>query len=135
MIRHFTPRVRVMIVAIGVVLAGVVVVSSVLAAGGTSPAVARACPATRAKSLPKSSPWSRNGWLSPQNKALSGRIARDQRYLARHGILLTQWGPDSISGKIKIYLTHYTSTAAQALYARYGCAVIVVTTSLPRPSY
>ena len=80
-----------------------------------------------------SSPWRRNGWLSARNKALSKRIFNDRRYLARHGIQLTQWGPDSRSGKTKIYLTHYTPAAARALYARYGCAVVVATTSEPRP--
>jgi hypothetical protein len=94
----------------------------------------KACPVTQAKSLPKSSPWWRNGWLSAQNKALSERIADDQSYLTQGGIQLTQWGPDPRSGKTKIYLTHYTPAAARGLYARYGCAVVVATTSEPRSS-
>ena len=116
-------------------------ITVVAAASGCANSTARSagpagktCPATQAKSLPKSSPWRRNGWLSARNKALSKRIFNDQRYLARHGIQLTQWGPDTQTGKTKIYLTHYTRTAARALYARYGCAVVVATTSVPRPS-
>ena len=115
-----------------------VMIAIVVAASGcasSTTGAARACPATRAKSLPESSPWWRNGWLSAQNEALSGRIADDQDYLAGHGIQLTQWGPDVRSGKIKIYLTHYTPAAARVLYARYGCAVVVATTSEPRPSF
>ena len=91
-------------------------------------------PGHTGKSLPKSSPWWRNGWLSAQNEALSGRIADDQAYLAGHGIQLTEWGPDVRSGKTKIYLTHYTPAAARVLYARYGCGVVVATTSEPLPS-
>src|SRR5262245_53020209 len=92
------------------------------------------CPATPAKSLPRSNRWRRNGWLSPVNKALSQRIFNDREYLARHGVELTEWGPDARTGKTKIYLTHYTPAAARVLYARYGCAIVVATTSEPRPS-
>ena len=113
-----------------------VMITIVAGASGCTNSTARAtCPATRAKPLPKSSPWWRNGWLSAQNEALSGRIADDQDYLAMHGIQLSQWGPDVRSGKTKIYLTHYTPAAARVLYARYGCAVVVATTSEPRPSF
>ena len=114
-----------------------VMITLLVAASGcasSTTSAAGACPATRAKSLPKSSPWWRNGWLSAQNEALSGRIADDQAYLAGHGIQLTEWGPDVRSGKTKIYLTHYTPAAARVLYARYGCAVVVATTSEPLPS-
>lgn len=116
------------------VMIAIVVAASGCASSSTTGAT-RVCPATRAKSLPKSSPWWRNGWLSAQNEALSARIADDEDYLAGHGIQLTQWGPDVRSGKTKIYLTHYTPAAARVLYARYGCAVVVATTSEPRPSF
>ena len=88
-------------------------------------AVSMHCAVTHAPRLAASSPWLRNGWLSAQNMALSGRIRSDQSYLSRHGVRLTEWEPDSVTGKIKIYLTRYTAKAARTVYARYGCAVSV----------
>lgn len=40
--------------------------------------------------------------------------------------------PGRAIGQDHIYLTHYTPAAARVLYARYGCAVMVATTSEPR---
>jgi hypothetical protein len=91
------------------------------------------CPAARAPQLSASNPWRRNGWLSARNEALSSRLDSDQPYLSRHGILLTEWEPDSMTGKIKVYLRHYTARAAQAMYARYGCAISVAKVSEPLP--
>jgi hypothetical protein len=78
--------------------------------------------------------WLRNGWLSPQNQLLSARIFADQRALGRLRIELTQWGPDSVTGKTRIFLTHYTAAAARLLRARYGTGVEVAPFSEPRPA-
>lgn len=80
------------------------------------------------------SQWVRNGWLSARNKELSGQFFADRRALQRMGIRITQWGPDSVSGKLRIYLTHYSRAAARALYNRYGQGILVSTRSMPRPA-
>jgi hypothetical protein len=77
--------------------------------------------------------WQRNGWLSPRNERLSSRIFSDKAALQREGVYLTQWGPDSVTGKTEIYLTHYSRARAQILYKRYGNGIIVSTISTPRP--
>jgi hypothetical protein len=74
------------------------------------------------------------GWGSAAAKALTNRILADQKSLARQGVELTQWGPDAATGKVKVYLTHYSATARHALIARYGKGIIVAHRSLPRPA-
>ncbi len=74
------------------------------------------------------------GWGSRAAKALSGRILADQKSLAREGVELTQWGPDAATGKVKVYLTHYSAAARRALITRYGKDIIVAPRSLPRPA-
>jgi hypothetical protein len=61
--------------------------------------------------------------------AIADRLRADRPWLARHGIELTQWGPDPASGKVKIYLAHYDDAARQVLLHRYGTAIIVSTES------
>ena len=117
--------------ASALVMLGLSIASSAAAASPRSALITKHCPATRAPQLSASNPWRLNGWISARNEALSARIRSDQSYLSHHGIQLTEWEPDSISGKIKVYLTHYTARAAYAVYARYGCAVTVVHVSEP----
>jgi hypothetical protein len=123
-----------MIVTAGAVLLGLSIVPGASAARTTTAAPVSNCAPSRAPALPASSPWLRNGWLSARNKDLSQRIALDQPRLRHQGIHLAQWGPDSRTGKIKIYLTHYTPAAAHSIYLHYGCAVAVATVSEPLPT-
>ena len=74
------------------------------------------------------------GWGSATTKALSNRILAGQKSLARQGVMLTQWGPDPATGKLKVYLTHYSAAARRALVTRYGKDIIVAHRSLPRPA-
>jgi hypothetical protein len=78
------------------------------------------------------------GWGSTQsqaatNKAITDRIHAEQAILASAGAELTEWGPDAASGKVKVYLTHYSDAARRLVQARYGSDVVVATQSLPRP--
>jgi hypothetical protein len=82
---------------------------------------------------PRGLPAALKGWYSKRNKYITGRIGLDERALAREGVELTQWGPDPCSGKVKIYLTHYSRAAARVLVSRYGGDVIVSRHSMPRP--
>jgi hypothetical protein len=134
-IRRFSARSR--YVRNGVVGASALITLSLCIAPSTaaaspgSTALSGHCPATRAPQLSASNPWRRNGWLSARNEALSAHLDSDQPYLSRRGILLTEWEPDSMTGKIKVYLRHYSARAAQAMYARYGCAISVAKVSEP----
>jgi hypothetical protein len=109
-----------------------IALASAVAACTVLSLAAAASPSQASPGTPRpSSVWLRNGWLSPQNKLLSARIASDQRYLQRHGASLTQWGPDSVTGKTRVYLTHYTKMAARFLSNRYGNAIEVAPLSEP----
>lgn len=134
MSEHLSARAKAIIVTAGALLLGLSVVPGASAARIATSAAARTCAVSRAPALPISSPWRQNGWLSARNKDLSQRVTSDQARLRRQGIQLTEWEPDSRSGKIKIYLTHYTPAAAHSLYARYGCTVQVATVSEPIPT-
>jgi hypothetical protein len=90
-----------------------------------------ACP--RPLAPPHGLPASLKGWGSSENKNITHQISLDQRALARKGIRLTQWGPDPCSGKVKIYLTHYSRASARILITAYGSDVIVSHHSMPRP--
>lgn len=65
------------------------------------------------------------GWGSAINKSITERIDADARSLARQGVELTEWGPDWCSGKVKVYLNHYSRAAARILTAEYGSAIII----------
>ena len=73
------------------------------------------------------------GWGSRQNQIITRRITADQSWLAGHGVELTQWGPDPVSGKVLVYLTHYSSAAREVLIRRFGGSVVVFPRSMPRP--
>jgi hypothetical protein len=83
--------------------------------------------------LPARSKWRRNGWGSPLNQALSRRISADQPYLRSRHVILAQWGPDTTTGRIAIFLVHYSARAAGILYAQYGCGIVVSHISEPLP--
>ncbi|HEX9517624.1 MAG TPA: hypothetical protein VF940_15785 [Streptosporangiaceae bacterium] len=86
----------------------------------------RHCPALKPISaLPATNKWRKNGWGSPRNLATSRRIESDESFLHSRHVYLSQWGPDSVTGKIEVYLVHYSARAARILYARYGCAINV----------
>jgi hypothetical protein len=129
--KRLSARAKAMIVTAGTVLLGLSIVPGASAAGIATTAAARTCAPSRAPAFPMSGRWRQNGWLSARNQAMSQHITSDQPRLRRQGIQLTEWGPDSRSGKIKIYLTHYTPAAAHSLHARYGCTVRVATVSEP----
>lgn len=57
------------------------------------------------------------------------RLRRDREWLADQGVELSQFGPDAESGRVKIYLTHYSDEARQLLIERYGSDIVVSTES------
>ena len=96
----------------------------------------RHCPASRPISaLPATNRWRKNGWGSPRNLATSQRIGSDESFLRSRHVYVSQWGPDSATGKTKVYLVHYSPRAARILYARYGCAIDVSRRSQPYATY
>jgi hypothetical protein len=78
--------------------------------------------------------WGPTASRAGTNQSVTNRIDTDGASLATQGVQLTEWGPDPASGKVKIYLTHYTDAARLALQARYGSDVVVATESMPRPT-
>ena len=78
--------------------------------------------------------WGATASRAATNLSVTARIDSDQASLAAQGLQLTQWGPDPASGKVKVYLTHYTDAARLAVLARYGSDVVVATESMPRPT-
>jgi hypothetical protein len=73
------------------------------------------------------------GWITPENKVTTERIRADQDWLAERGVYLSQWGPDAVSGKVKVYLTNYTGAARRILLNRYGDAIVVAPRSMSHP--
>ncbi|HEY1918695.1 MAG TPA: hypothetical protein VGH27_24235 [Streptosporangiaceae bacterium] len=73
------------------------------------------------------------GWITPENKATTEQITADQDWLTEHGLYLAQWGPDPVSGKVKVYLTNYTDAARRILLNRYGDAIVVAPKSMQHP--
>jgi hypothetical protein len=51
------------------------------------------------------------GSESAQYRAIIERITADREWLAEQGVRLSQWGPDPISGKVRVYLEHYSEDA------------------------
>ena len=66
---------------------------------------------------------------SSKNTAVISRLAADRKWLAQQGIELSQWGPDPVSGKVRVYLVHYSEDARQVLVNRYGQDIVVDTQS------
>jgi hypothetical protein len=57
------------------------------------------------------------------------RLRADADWLAGPGIQLSQCRPDPDSGKVRVYLAHFTKGARQLLEERYGSAIVVATES------
>jgi hypothetical protein len=74
-----------------------------------------------------------DGWITPENKVTTERITADQDWLAEHGVYLAQWGPDAVSGKVKVHVTHYTDAVRRVLVNRYGDAIVVAPKSMSHP--
>ena len=64
-----------------------------------------------------------------QQQAMMQRLEGDHPRLAEQGILLSQWGPEPGSDKVRVYLQRYSDHACQVLAERYGSGVIVDTES------
>jgi AcrR family transcriptional regulator len=73
--------------------------------------------------------WPDQPCTAPENTAVCERLRADREWLATQGVELSQFGPDPVSGKVRIYLARYSETAHQALEGRYGSAVVVDTES------
>jgi hypothetical protein len=69
------------------------------------------------------------GSSAAEHDAIMDRLSADHDLLASLGVELSQWGPDPDSGKVRVYLAHFTEAARQLLAERYGSAVIVDTES------
>jgi hypothetical protein len=66
---------------------------------------------------------------SDRYAAIMQRLRADHEWLAGQGIRLSQWGPDPDSGKVRVYLEHYSDGARQVLIQRYGPDIEVDTES------
>lgn len=64
-----------------------------------------------------------------EHEAIMERLNADHDWLASQGVELSQWGPDPDSGKVRVYLAHFTEAARQLLAERYGSAIVVDTES------
>lgn len=65
------------------------------------------------------------GGQPPDNAVIMERLEADREWLAAQGVELAQYGPDPDSGKVQVYLAHYTEQAHQLLADRYGPAIVV----------
>ena len=66
---------------------------------------------------------------SATQAAIKERLSADWQWLAERGVRLSQWGPDPVSGKVRVYLVHYSEDARQVLVNRYGQDIVVDTQS------
>ncbi len=62
---------------------------------------------------------------TPKNTEIMRRLNADSQWLADQGIRMSQWGPDPASGKVRVYLAHYSEEARQVLTDRYGEDIVV----------
>ena len=53
------------------------------------------------------------------------RLRADCEWLAEQGVQLSQYGPDPVAGKVRVYLAHYSEDARRMLVHRYGPDIIV----------
>jgi hypothetical protein len=70
-----------------------------------------------------------SGSTSAEQEAIMAQLNADHDWLASQGAVLSQWGPDPGSGKVRVYLAHFTQAAQQLLSERYGPAIVVDTES------
>ena len=61
--------------------------------------------------------------------AIMERLRTDREWLAEQGIQLSQYGPEPGSGKVRVYLEHYSDDARRVLVGRYGQDIVVDTQS------
>lgn len=66
---------------------------------------------------------------SAKYAAVMERLTADREWLAEQGVQLSQWGPDLVAGKVRVYLAHYSQDAHRVLVQRYGQDIIVDTQS------
>jgi hypothetical protein len=71
-----------------------------------------------------------DGVVSDENQATMAQLRADWHWLARQGADLSQWGPDPVSGKVKVCLAHFTEDARDLLIELYGAAIVVSTESV-----
>ncbi len=65
-----------------------------------------------------------------EHETIMERLNADRAWLASQGVVLSQWGPDPDSGKVRVYLAHFCHPpAGQLLAERYGSAIVVDTES------
>jgi hypothetical protein len=69
------------------------------------------------------------GSESAKYTAIMERLRADREWLAEQDVQLGQYGPDPGSGKVRVYLSHYSEDARRVLVQRYGQDVIVNTES------
>jgi hypothetical protein len=74
-----------------------------------------------------------DGWITPENKVTTEQITADQDWLTEHGVYLAQWGPDVVSGKVKVHVTQYGDAVRRVLVNRYGDAIVVSPESMSHP--
>jgi hypothetical protein len=53
------------------------------------------------------------------------RLSADREWLAGHDIQLSEFGPDPVSGKVRVCLAHFTEFGRDLLIGRYGSAIVV----------
>ncbi len=137
MTRFLTRHLPTVLAAAATVVALSAAAPAIANTSSAHPAVAHAARSSTAASLKvipltaSRGAWIHNPWGRPGNQRLSARITADYPQLRRMGIQLSRWGPASISGKIAIFLVHFSPRAARALYARYGNAILVSRLSMP----
>jgi hypothetical protein len=69
------------------------------------------------------------GSESARYAAVMERLNADREWLAEQGVQLSQWGPDPVAGKVRVYLAHYSEDARRVLVQRYGQDIVVDTQS------
>jgi transposase InsO family protein len=66
-----------------------------------------------------------SGDEAPESAIVIDRLRADRDWLAAEGVELAQFGPDTGSGQVRVYLVHYTERARQLFADRYGSAIVV----------
>lgn len=64
-----------------------------------------------------------------EHEMIMEQLRADHDWLASQGVVVSQLGPDPDSGKVRVYLAHFTEAARQLLSERYGSAIVIDTDS------
>ncbi|MFL6098548.1 MAG: hypothetical protein ACJ71T_01180 [Actinomycetales bacterium] len=91
--------------------------------GRASPALSSAIAQTN-QTVPVQTRTVTHSWRALQG--LTAQLNEDQPTWRTKGLLLTMWGPDVSTNRVKIWLSKYDSAAASILTKTYGAAWIVV---------